>query len=243
MTHYLSIQGMKELIQQAFRTDSLQEQKEIYFNHLKPVFWNEALRWISRRGVTMSALGVPRSQFLQIEKFYRGGMAKFIEDCLEAVFANLHLNENYFWHLYLLGNYTETCCPNYLKESSFSTLQKNVHRIELHTTSLLDFLKQNQAPIHKVSLLDHMDWLYQKHSDVLREQWQELLQKSTPETKIIWRSASPLVDFVDPLPVKVNNKWGYVGDFLKYDHQQAKELHKLDRVHTYGSFYIAQVVQ
>ncbi len=243
MTHYLSIQGMKELIQQAFRTDSLQEQKEIYFKHLKPVFWNEALRWISRRGVTMSALGVPRSQFLQIETFYRGGMAKFIEDCLEAVFANLHLNENYFWHLYLLGNYTKTCCPDYLKEPSFSTIKNNVHRIELHTSSLLEFLKNNQAPIHKVSLLDHMDWLYQKHSDVLREQWQELLQKSTPDTKIIWRSASPQVDFVDPLPVKVDNKWGYVGDFLNYDRQQANELHKLDRVHTYGSFYIAQVAR
>ncbi len=243
MTHYLSIKGMKELIQQAFRTDSLQEQKEIYFNHLKPVFWNEAVRWVSRRGATMSALGVPRSQFLQIERFYRGGMAKFIEDCLEAVFAHLHLNENYFWHLYLLGNYTEACSPSYLKESSFATLQENVDRIELHTSSLLSFLKKNQEPIHKVSLLDHMDWLYQKHSGVLREQWQELLQASTSETKIIWRSASPQVDFVDPLPVKVNNRWGYVGDHLKYDSLKAQKLHKLDRVHTYGSFYIAQVVQ
>lgn len=241
MTYYISLKGIRQWVQQAFLAKSLNEQREIYFSYLKPVFWNEFLRWVSRRGATMSALGVPRSQFLQIENNYQGGMAQFIEDCLESVFAHLKLSENYFWHLYLFGNYSSTCCPDYLKEDSFLTLNKNVDRIQTHTTSLLGFLKTNNQVIHKVSLLDHMDWLYAKHADVLREQWQALLNQSTDGTRIIWRSASLKVDFVNPLPVKVGTQWGYVGDFLKYNEKKAQRLHQKDRVHTYGSFHIAQV--
>jgi S-adenosylmethionine-diacylglycerol 3-amino-3-carboxypropyl transferase len=243
MSHYISFQGIQEWVHLAFQAKTLDEQRDIYFSYLKPAFWNDFLRWFSRRGATMSALGVPRSQFLQIEKKYQGGMAKFIEDCLESVFAHLRLNDNYFWHLYLFGSYSSQCCPNYLKESYFLHLKENVHRIQPHTSSLLDFLKNHQDSIHKVSLLDHMDWLYQKHASVLREQWQQLIEHSTSETKIIWRSASLGVDFVDPLPVKISNQWGYVGDFLKYEFQKAQELHKMDRVHTYGSFYVAQVAR
>ncbi len=243
MTHYLSIQGMKESIKRAFHTESLQEQKDIYFSYLKPIFWNEFLRWISRRGATMTALGVPRSQFVQIERFYSGGMAKFIEDCLEAVFAKLPLHDNYFWHLYLFGAYTEKCCPEYLKKENFELLQNQVYKVHAHTSSILDFLKNHGEPLHKVSLLDHMDWLYQKQTSVLRQQWEELLQRSTEETKIIWRSASLNVDFVDSLPVKVKNQWGYVGDHLTYEKEKAQKLHALDRVHTYGSFYITRAAQ
>lgn len=241
MTHYLSLKGVQDWILQAFAAKTLNEQKDIYFSYLKPVFWNDLLRWIARRGATMSALGVPRSQFLQIEAHYRGGMAQFIEDCLESVFAHLRLNDNYFWHLYLFGSYSKECSPNYLKESSFSHLKENSHRIQTHTTSLLDFLKNHDEPVHKVSLLDHMDWLYQKHSSILREQWQELIRHSTPDTRIIWRSASLKVDFVDSLPIKTQNQWSYVGDHLSYNTKKAQKLHTKDRVHTYGSFYIAQV--
>lgn len=241
MTYYVSLQGMKEALEQAFAAQTLNEQKDIYYSYLKPRFWNEFLRWTSRRAATMSALGVPRSQFVQIEQHYKGGMAKFIEDCLENVFARLPLKDNYFWHLYLFGSYTKNCSPNYLKEENFAHLKNNSHKVATHTTSLLDFLKDGSYNLHKVSLLDHMDWLYQKQSAILREQWQMLLERSTPATKIIWRSASLKVDFVDSLPVKVKNQWGYVGDHLNYDYNTAQTLHAQDRVHTYGSFYIAKV--
>lgn len=241
MTYYVSLQGMKEAIEQAFAATTLHEQKDIYYSYLKPRFWNDFLRWVSRRAATMSALGVPRSQFIQIEQNYAGGMAKFIEDCLEAVFAKLPLKDNYFWHLYLFGYYSRQCCPEYLKEENFATLKKNIDKLSTHTSSLLDFLNTDDYPFHKVSLLDHMDWLYQKHSPILREQWQSLLSRSTSETKIIWRSASLKVDFIDNLPVKVRNQWNYVGDHLKYESEKARNLHTQDRVHTYGSFYIAQV--
>ena len=242
MTHYISIRGIEDVIAQAFQAETIEEQQKIYFEHLKPQFWNGLLRWVSRRAATMSCLGVPRSQFEQIEFNYQGGMARFIEDCLEAVFAQMPLKDNYFWHLYLFGSYKKNCSPNYLKEENFEVLKSRVDNIHTHTSTLLRFLKNSRYPITKISLLDHMDWLYRNHKDVLHLQWQSLIERSTPQTKIIWRSASLNVDFIDSIPIKLDKSWHSLGHLLQYDREKASELHKSDRVHTYGSFYIAQVL-
>lgn len=241
MQHYLNFKGMRESIHRAFAAKDLEEQRHIYFSELKPLFWSHLLRWLSRRSAMMSCLGVPRSQFLQVEKYYVGGMAKFIEDCLESVFALLPLRENYFWRLYLFGSYTQNCCPSYLRPENFQKLKKMTDRVRTHNGSVLDFLTSGQEPITKVSLLDHMDWLYQNHLEVLRAQWQGLLERSVATTRIIWRSASMQVDFVDALRVQLGGHSWRVGDLLRYDRKLAATLHEQDRVHTYGSFYIAHV--
>lgn len=241
MKHYCQVRGLQEPVSRAFSAKSLEEQQQIYYEFLKPKFWNSLVRWVTRRGLTMSFLGVPRSQFLQIENYYSGGMAKFIEDGLEAVFAYLPLHENYFYHLYLFGHYTKSCCPNYLKEENFEKMKELVDRVHVHTGSVLHYLRKDNYSLTKVSLLDHMDWLYEKYGDILKQQWEALLQRSTNDTRIIWRSASPRVDFVDPLSVFMDGQWARVGDLLDYDTTLAETLHKRDRVHTYGSFYVAQV--
>jgi S-adenosylmethionine-diacylglycerol 3-amino-3-carboxypropyl transferase len=41
--------------------------------------------------------------------------------------------------------------------------------------------------------------------------------------------------------VTVNGKLRMLNELLKYHPDLAKELHAKDRVHTYGSFYIADV--
>ncbi len=238
MGSYISLKGLLPSIDKVFSAKTLQEQALIYFSELKPYFWNDTLRWATRRGALMSALGVPRSQFLQIENSYIGGMAKFIEDCLDFVFSKLSLHDNYFYHLYLFGYYTQDCCPEYLKEKNFNTLKDRVEGLSTHNSSLIEFFKKDHKKLHKVTLLDHMDWLYQNHRQLLEEQWKHLIAKADETSKILWRSASLNVDFIDPLALSTNKT---LGDYLHYDHELAKSLHKKDRVHTYGSFYIAGV--
>ena len=48
-------------------------------------------------------------------------------------------------------------------------------------------------------------------------------------------------DFIDNVEVDLRGSKTRVGDFLQYQHQLADELHALDRVHTYGRFFIADV--
>lgn len=236
MSQYISMKGLLPSIEKVFSAKTLQEQALIYYSELKPYFWNKPMRWFTRRGAVMSALGVPRSQFVQIENYYIGGMAKFIEDCLDYVFSKLSLRDNYFYHLYLFGHYTPSCCPEYLKKENFPILKERVDKLKTHTSSLLDYFSNTRKTLHKVTLLDHMDWLYQNHRDLLSDQWQQLINRSDETTKILWRSASLSVDFIDPIRLNCGKTLGQV---LNYDTQLASDLHKKDRVHTYGSFYIA----
>jgi len=76
---------------------------------------------------------------------------------------------------------------------------------------------------------------------LLRDEWQAIVDRATPDARIIWRSGGLDVDFVDPLRVKLNKEEARVGELLTYNRELAGELHEQDRVHTYGSFYIADL--
>jgi S-adenosylmethionine-diacylglycerol 3-amino-3-carboxypropyl transferase len=102
---------------------TIDEQREIYERNLRDSVWTRWVRWAVGRDMTLSLLGVPRPQRQQVERDYAGGIAKFIEDCVEAVFMRLPLRDNYFWRVYLTGEYTPECCPEYLKATNLSALE------------------------------------------------------------------------------------------------------------------------
>ena len=221
---------------------TIEEQREIYTGRLSRAFWTRFIRWAMNRDATLSLLGVPRPQRRQIEKTYPGGIVKFIEDRIEIVFTKLPLQDNYFWRVYLDGAYTPDCCPEYLKEENFEKLKSGlVDRVSIRTSSILDFLKNHDGLISRYVLLDHMDWLSSIRNKVLQQQWQAILDRSAPKTRMLWRSGGLHVDYVDPIPVHVNGELCKVGDLLQYNTELAEELHARDRVHTYGSFYIADL--
>jgi S-adenosylmethionine-diacylglycerol 3-amino-3-carboxypropyl transferase len=232
----------REGVNALFAAESVAEQRRLY-DEFRPVFWNRFVRWIVRRDSTLSLLGVPRAQRIQVERDYKGGIAKFIEDSVEAVFAKLPLVDNYFWRLYVFGEYTPNCCPEYLTRSGFAALKAGLaDRIQTYTGSITQFLTQYRGDISRYILLDHMDWLSTpKRLPLLQEEWQAIVDRAAPKTRILWRSGGLKVDFVDPLEVTVNGARRKVGDLLSYNPALAAELHEKDRVHTYGSFYIADL--
>lgn len=220
---------------------SVEEQREIY-EAMREVFWKRVLRWFLRQDSTLSLVGVPRPQRMQVERNYQGGIAKFVEDCVETVFAKLPLHDNYFWRVYLTGEYSPKCCPEYLKPENFVALKEGlVNRISTHTGSLLDVLKELQQPVSRFILLDHMDWLASFNKDVLAQEWQAIIDRATPEARILFRSGGLEVDYVDNLPVVINGEKTKVGEHLVYNRELAAQLHEKDRVHTYGSFYVADL--
>jgi S-adenosylmethionine-diacylglycerol 3-amino-3-carboxypropyl transferase len=221
---------------------SLEEQKDIYDRKLRRVFWTKFVRWIVSRDSTLSLLGVPRSQRLQVEKEYDGGIGRFIEDSIETVFTKLPIHDNYFWRVYLTGRYSHDCCPEYLKPDNFAKLKAGlVDRVTTHTMTILDFLRAHDVSISRFVLLDHMDWLSSFSRESLRDEWQAIVDRAAPDCRLIWRSGGLSVDYVDPLEVKVAGRVRKVGELLTYNQALANELHPKDRVHTYGSFYIANL--
>lgn len=222
---------------------SIDEQRSIYERCLRRGIWTRSVRWAVGRDLTLSLLGVPRPQREQVERDYAGGIARFIEDCVEAVFARLPLRDNYFWRVYLTGEYTPECCPEYLKRANFERLKRGLaDRVSTHTCSVAEFLQASEKPLTRFVLLDHMDWLSSAAGTGLEQEWQAIVNRAAPRARIIWRSGGLRSDFVDRTRVTVAGRPRRVGEILRYDRELADQLHPLDRVHTYGSFWIANLV-
>lgn len=232
-------------IDRMLNADSIEEQSEIYYSKVKPAFWGPKLRWILRRDATLATLGVPQAQRQQLERHYEGGIATFIEHSLDTICTKLPLKDNYFWRVYLTGEYTRECCPEYLKEENFNRLKGTpsepglASRINTHTTTILEHLKGVEGGYSHFVLLDHMDWMAEHMHDVLGQQWQEIINRADDDATILWRSAAVVCEFVDPIPVTANGKRRTLGEVLEYNRELADELHEIDRVHTYGGFSIA----
>jgi len=233
---------VRDAVSRLLASKTVDEQQSIYFGELRDAVWKRFIRWMIGRDTTLSFVGVPRPQRQQVERYYEGGIARYIEDCVETVFASLPIWDNYFWRVYLTGEYSRTCCPEYLMIDNFERLRDGlVDRISIHTGSLTSFLQGHEGLISRYVLLDHMDWLSTFRHAELEQEWQAIIDRATPDARILWRSGGLQVEFVDPLSVTVQGKCYRVGDLLRYNRELAAELHAKDRVHTYGSFYIADL--
>ena len=194
------------------------------------------------RDAILSLLGVPRAQRRQVETQYEGGILKFVHNCVEAVFSRLPLADNYFWRVYIQGRYAPHCCPEYLKPENFQRLKGGLaDHVDVHTDSVQGFLEKNRRPFSRFVLLDHMDWLAHGLLPVLEQEWQWIVRRAQAGTRIIWRSGGLRTDFVDRLHVDAGGRQREVGELLAHHEQLACELHQKCRVHTYGSFHIADL--
>ncbi len=222
---------------------TIEEQRAIFDEELRQKVWSRSLRFALGRDSTLSMLGVPRAQRRQIDTQYPGGIVNFIHDCLESVFCKLPLQDNYFWRVYMTGSYTRECCPEYLKEDNFLKLKGGlVDKVSAHTDSVQGFLdKREDLQISRYVLLDHMDWLSDKFFPLLESEWAATIRRAAPNTRILWRSGGLRTDFLNEVEVNHNGKLVRLPELLELHPQLAAELHEKDRVHTYGSFYIADL--
>ena len=221
---------------------SVEEQRDIFEKHLRDKFWSGMMKFAMNRDTTMSMLGVPKAQRNQIETQYPGGLVKFIQDCVESVFAELPIHDNYFWRVYLNGSYTRDCCPEYLKPENFEKLRSGVvDQVSTHTDSVQGFLEKHDGKISRFILLDHMDWLSDHFFPLLESEWQAIVDSAAPDARLIWRSGGLKTDFIDQVQVTRDGSLKPVSEMLSYSTDLSDKLHTQDRVHTYGSFYIADL--
>jgi S-adenosylmethionine-diacylglycerol 3-amino-3-carboxypropyl transferase len=233
----------RSAIEALLEAETIDAQREIYERHrLRERMWTPLIRFAMRRDVTLSLLGVPREQRMQLDRQHPGGVVGFVQDCVDAVFTRLPIKDNYFWRVYLTGQYTHTCCPEYLKPEHFAQLRDADSRISIHSGAMTQFLEDHVGTFTRFVLLDHMDWLSQAKDQSLADEWQAIFSRAAPGARVIWRSAGTSSDFVDRQSIAL---WGsdyQLGDVLAYRRDQAAELHARDRVHTYGSFHIADLL-
>lgn len=243
MNFYIDrVAKVRPAIEELLAASTTDEQKAIYDAKLRGPFWTRFIKWLVGMDSTLALLGVPRPQRQQVERHYPGGIAQFIEERVEEVFTRLPIADNYFWRVYLTGRFTRDCCPRYLTREGFQKLKAGlVDRVHTHTMSVQQYAETAPEPISRFILLDHMDWLSSVRYPLLESEWQAIVEKASPDARVLWRSGGLKVDFVDPVRVTINGRQRRVGDLLTYHPDLAAELHTKDRVNTYGSFYIADL--
>lgn len=224
MQQYLRHRGLMDSVNRLLQAESLREQA-INFQIIERTLWNNGLLKFLNSHFTMSLLGVPKEQVRLINDSYRDGLAGFLKQQLNHVFTKLPIADNYFWHVYMKGNYSESCSPNYLKDSNFDDLREQSKKVNQYQGTLTQFLRDNPGEYTHFILLDHQDWLAWNHPEALEEEWNLILQNAAPGAQILMRSAGLDIDW---LPEQV---WKQT----EFYPEQANRLHHFDRVGTYAS--------
>ncbi len=221
---------------------NIEQQQQIYHERIGQKFWQECIHYLMNTDLTLWMLGVPRQQRQQMERYLDNGVAEFVKDRCQKVFTQIPIWDNYFWRVFISGKYTTDCCPEYLKPDNFQLLKSGlIDRISIHTETVTKFLQKTESRISHFVLLDHMDWLSNYKYSALKEEWQAIINQSQEKARILFRSGGFQVEYVDPIPVSIQNKTYQLGELLHYQRDLAHHLHQQDRVHTYGSFYIADL--
>jgi len=223
--------GVRNLVMDLFESESLEAQGAIY-NELEIELWNVFLSNLVKQPLLMAMLGVPRPQIKLILDGHPGGLEGYIKDKMRHVLTEVPIWDNYFWRVYVHGAYSEKCRPLYLKEENFSFYKDAVEKINVHTTSISKFLRKNPSVYTHYVLLDHQDWMAYHEPDALNEEWNLIFKNSLPGTKVLFRSASSNADFIPESARKL----------LRFRPDLTEPLHKHDRVGTYGSLHLAEVL-
>jgi S-adenosylmethionine-diacylglycerol 3-amino-3-carboxypropyl transferase len=218
-------------IQILLQESSLEMQREIY-DQIEPDLWNALSRYIVQRSFTMTLLGVPRPQINLIKQEYSDGLYGYIRENLRKVFTEIPIQDNYFWRVYLTGTYTPKCCPEYLKLKNYNSLKNNIHQITIHNHTVYDFLKHNPDNYTHYVMLDHQDWLAWNDPRTLSNEWELILNNSEKGSRILMRSAGNKIDYI---PKDISKK-------LRFYPELTNSMHQKDRVGTYESLHLAEVI-
>jgi len=232
--------GLYPAVKDLFEAKTTEEQRKIYFSRIEKKLWNPIISWMATSPTILSWTGIPESQQKLLEK--EMSMGKFMKTSLETALVDLPIHENHFWRIYAVGNYKKDCCPEYLKEENFNKLKAGlVNNVSTHTLTVTEYLNQhNGDKISKFLLLDHMDWLVDKH-EILSEEWQSILDHCTPDAQFLFRSCAQVPTFVTDTQVTFNGKKCKLGELITFEPKKTEALHKVDRVHTYVSFHSAKL--
>ena len=166
-----------------FELSDKNEQISIYEKYLEPVF-NGILSTLLINVTTR--LGIPSRQLGMIST-KPSEVIKFLNARIKHTLTELPAKENYFYHLYIFGNYRRDCAPEYLKEDNFQFLKKVHHKISVGNAYVTDYLNNTQQCFSHFALLDHLDWLVHDPK-LLEDQWRAILSRSQPGAKLIIRS-------------------------------------------------------
>jgi S-adenosylmethionine:diacylglycerol 3-amino-3-carboxypropyl transferase/ubiquinone/menaquinone biosynthesis C-methylase UbiE len=196
--------------------DDLERQIQWYNKHENQ--FHKFLYWAMFFQYPITQLqGVPKAQ---LEK--QGDLAEKTKKIIKHMFTKSLISHNPFYYPYIFGEMTNDSCLPYMKKANYEIVKERLNAIEIHTTTMNDFLARNvEHKFTKISLLDHLDWFETK--DIVAEF--QLLQKNVAEKhKILFRSFAN--------PQHIDKSLLYLNYLYKAEINSDEEI-QVDKVHMY----------
>lgn len=218
--------GIYEQVIELIHMEGKENRRDFYSTKIYPQLWSGFGQRIWKNEWVLSLAGVPSNQLKGTS-----GLNSYMKEVIENVFVRQGAQENYFWRLYIEGEYNTQACPNYLKTEFASQIRAKVDRIKLNTTSTYSALKNSAQTYSHFILLDHMDWFIDKNPIALEQLWRGIIKRAKPGAKILFRSVYPTLDKFPEI----------VQDHCTLLPIDENYLDMNDRVNTYQRTFLAQV--
>lgn len=222
----IDIKRLRSAIDSIITETSPDERARIFKTEIAPSLWQGFSQYLWKSKFILSLAGVPDTQRSSITN-----LNEYMKTTLWNLFVEQGVNNNYFWKLYLEGNYSENCQPNYLKEENFEKIRSQLNNLSVSTGTVTDFLNASSKKYSHFVLLDHQDWLFGNGTNQLKKEWIAILKSAKPKAKILMRSVHKNPEF---LPQFVQSRVKSVP--LSKDY-----LLQSDRVGTYPSTFLLEV--
>jgi len=210
---------------------SLEEQRRLYAEQLAPLFRSGLIRRVLDHRVALYGLGIPPAQFDSL-KGDQSRMSQVLEDRLARLACDFPISQNYFaWQAFGRGYSLEPDAPlpPYLERRNFEAIRVRANRIDVHQSSLTEFLaRQPDRALDRFVLLDAQDWMPPQVLDGL---WLQITRTARPDARVIFRTAAPQSVLPGRLSETLLSRW-------QYQERLSHELGRRDRSAIYGGFHL-----
>jgi S-adenosylmethionine-diacylglycerol 3-amino-3-carboxypropyl transferase len=212
--------------------ETMAEQRAYFDAEIAPLFDKRIVRWLTSFRSSLFGLGIPPSQY---EALSEGKpMAEVLRGRLEKLACNFPIAENYFaWQAFNRGYAPGAAgpLPPYLQKAEFENLRNRADRVSMLHASLTDVIAaMPAASADRFVLLDAQDWMNDAQLNAL---WSAITHASTPDARVIFRTAGEQTILPGRVATDVLCNWRYLAE-------RSSTLNKQDRSSIYGGFHVYQ---
>ena len=211
---------------------NLQEQAQLFEQHVAPVFETRLFKFIARQPLALYSLGIPPSQFEALKRDASHGLHLLFKERMRHLACDFPLEQNCFAQQAFGRRYNtrqQTALPMYLQQQHFHSLKRNIDRLHAHHTTLTAFLQQQpRGSMDAYLFLDAQDWMDQQQ---ISELWQEVTRTAAPGAKVVFRTGGEASPLEHQLPADLLSAW-------TTDTEQNRRLYATDRSAIYGGMHL-----
>ncbi len=231
--------GMVHLVAKIYGQDprdilkatNMDEQKEIFDKTLAPLFDKKFVRMMCGKPEALYGLGIPPSQFDELNESAGGNMATLLKARLERMACQFPISDNYFaWQAFGRGYDRDNKCavPRYLKEENYDTLKSNIDKAKVVHSTITEYLDSQGSDSFDVYVfLDAQDWM---NEEQINDLWAAVLRSASDGARVIFRTAGDVSPLTDKLKEENISPW-------EYDANLAHPRNEQDRSSIYGGFH------